>query len=123
MRAIPELARLLVDEDRVVVGRAGHMIHQLSKKEASRHALMNSPNLISSLVHVAASRPNDVEVTRNVAGTLHNLSHHRQGLLAIFKSGGIPVLIKMLRCVAGIGSFILIVYCYDANHIISILFL
>ena len=29
-------------------------------------------------------------------GTLHNLSHHRQGLLSIFKSGGINALVKLL---------------------------
>ena len=32
------------------------------------------------------------------AGTMHNLSHHRQGLLAIYKSSGIPALVKLLRC-------------------------
>ena len=36
------------------------------------------------------------ESTKGAVGTLHNLSHHRQGLLAIFKSGGIPALVKLL---------------------------
>lgn len=31
-----------------------------------------------------------------LAGVLHNLSQHRQGLLAIFKSGGITALVKLL---------------------------
>ncbi|GCB68104.1 hypothetical protein scyTo_0015193 [Scyliorhinus torazame] len=56
-RAIPELTKLLNDEDQ---------------------------------------NTNDVETARCTAGTLHNLSHHREGLLAIFKSGGIPALVKML---------------------------
>merc|ERR1719471_2539555 len=42
-RAIPELIKLLNDEDQVVVSQAAMMVHQLSKKEASRHAIMNSP--------------------------------------------------------------------------------
>uniref|UniRef100_A0A8C9CED1 Catenin beta 1 n=1 Tax=Phocoena sinus TaxID=42100 RepID=A0A8C9CED1_PHOSS len=63
---------------------AAVMVHQLSKKEASRHAIMSFSNT------------NDVETARCTAGTLHNLSHHREGLLAIFKSGGIPALVKML---------------------------
>ena len=42
-RAIPELIKLLNDEDQVVVSHAAMMVHQLSKKEASRHAIMNSP--------------------------------------------------------------------------------
>ena len=35
-RAIPELTKLLCDDDQVVVSQAAMMVHQLSKKEASR---------------------------------------------------------------------------------------
>ncbi|XP_076351085.1 armadillo segment polarity protein-like isoform X4 [Tachypleus tridentatus] len=94
-RAVPELIKLLNDEDQVVVSQAAMMVHQLSKKEASRHAIMNSPQIVAALVR-AMSTSNDLETTRCAAGTLHNLSHHRQGLLAIFKSGGIPALVKLL---------------------------
>ena len=45
----------------------------------------------------ALSNSNDLETTKGAVGTLHNLSHHSQGLLAIFKSGGIPALVKLLR--------------------------
>ena len=95
-RAIPELIKLLNDEDQVVVSQAAMMVHQLSKKEASRHAIMNSPQMIQALVRALAAT-NDLETTKGAVGTLHNLSHHRQGLLAIFKSGGIPALVKLLR--------------------------
>jgi len=94
-RAIPELTKLLNDEDQVVVSQAAMMVHQLSKKEASRHAIMNSPQMVAALVR-AMNSTTDVETTKCAAGTLHNLSHHRQGLLAIFKSGGIPALVKLL---------------------------
>lgn len=94
-RAIPELIKLLNDEDQVVVSQAAMMVHQLSKKEASRHAIMNSPQMVAALVR-AMNNTDDAETTRCAAGTLHNLSHHRQGLLAIFKSGGIPALVKLL---------------------------
>jgi len=97
-RAIPELIKLLNDEDQVVVSQAAMMVHQLSKKEASRHAIMNSPQMVAALVR-AISNSNDLESTKAAVGTLHNLSHHRQGLLAIFKSGGIPALVKLLRLV------------------------
>lgn len=79
-----------------MVSQAAMMVHQLSKKEASRHAIMNSPQMVAALVR-AMTNSNDVETTRCAAGTLHNLSHHRQGLLAIFKSGGIPALVRLLR--------------------------
>lgn len=94
-RAIPELIKLLNDEDQVVVSQATMMVHQLSKKEASRHAIMNSPQMVAALVK-AMSQSNDLETTKCAAGVLHNLSQHRQGLLAIFKSGGIPALVKLL---------------------------
>lgn len=94
-RAIPELIKLLNDEDQVVVSQAAMMVHQLSKKEASRHVIMNSPQMVAALVR-AISNSNDLETTKGAVGTLHNLSHHRQGLLAIFKSGGIPALVKLL---------------------------
>eukprot|EP00092_Neocalanus_flemingeri_P069658 GFUD01085417.1.p1 GENE.GFUD01085417.1~~GFUD01085417.1.p1 ORF type:complete len:783 (+),score=254.06 GFUD01085417.1:146-2350(+) len=94
-RAIPELIKLLNDEDQVVVSQAAMMVHQLSKKEASRHAIMNSPQMVAALVKAIANT-NDLESTKGAVGTLHNLSMHRQGLLAIFKSGGIPALVKLL---------------------------
>lgn len=94
-RAIPELIKLLNDEDQVVVSQAAMMVHQLSKKEASRHAIMNSPQMVAALVRTLSNSA-DLETTRVAVGTLHNLSHHRQGLLAIFKSGGIPALVKLL---------------------------
>jgi catenin beta 1 len=77
-RAIPELIKLLNDEDQVVVSQAAMMVHQLSKKEASRHAIMNSPQMVAALVR-AISNTNDLESTKGAVGTLHNLSMHRQG--------------------------------------------
>merc|ERR1711973_1082299 len=49
-RAIPKLIKLLNDEDKVVVTQAAMMVHQLSKKEASRNAIMNSPQMVAALV-------------------------------------------------------------------------
>ena len=45
-RAIPELVKLMNDEDQVVVSQAAMMVHQLSKKEASRHAIMNNSQVL-----------------------------------------------------------------------------
>merc|ERR1719411_508435 len=78
-RAIPELIKLLNDEDQVVVSQAAMMV----------------PQLVAALVKAIANT-NDLESTKGAVGTLHNLSMHRQGLLAIFKSGGIPALVKLL---------------------------
>jgi len=48
--------------------------------------------MVAALVK-ALSNTSDLESTKGAVGTLHNLSHHRQGLLAIFKSGGINALV------------------------------
>lgn len=94
-RAIPELTKLLNDEDQVVVGKAAQIVNQLTRKEASRRALMQSPQMVAAVVR-AMQNTNDMETTRATASILHNLSHQREGLLAIFKSGGIPALVRML---------------------------
>ncbi|XP_067288123.1 junction plakoglobin a [Pseudorasbora parva] len=94
-RAIPELTKLLNDDDQVVVNKAAMIVNQLTRKEASRRALMQSPQMVAAVVR-AMQNTSDMETTRATASILHNLSHHREGLLAIFKSGGIPALVRML---------------------------
>ena len=42
---------------------------------------------------------NDPDTQRACTGALHNLAHDKHGLLSIFKSGGIPALVKMLGLV------------------------
>ncbi|XP_067281995.1 junction plakoglobin [Pseudorasbora parva] len=94
-RAVPELTKLLADEDQVVVNKAALIVNQLTRKEASRRVLMQSPQMVSAVVR-AMQNTGDLETARCAASVLHSLSHQREGLLAIFKSGGIPALVRML---------------------------
>lgn len=94
-RAIPELIKLLNDDDQVVVSQAAQMVHQLSKKEASRYALVQSPPMLQALVQ-ALNKASDSETIKAAAGVLHNLSQQANGRLAIFKSGGINALVRLL---------------------------
>ncbi|XP_061872458.1 junction plakoglobin-like isoform X3 [Colius striatus] len=94
-RAIPELTKLLNDEDLVVVSKAAMIVNQLSKKEASRHALMQLPQIVAAMV-CTMQNTSDLDTARCTTSILHNLSHHCEGLLSIFKSGGIPALVRML---------------------------
>uniref|UniRef100_A0A8B9HYN3 Junction plakoglobin n=2 Tax=Astyanax mexicanus TaxID=7994 RepID=A0A8B9HYN3_ASTMX len=94
-RAVPELTKLLADEDQqVVVNKAALIVNQLTRKEASRRVLMQSPQMVAAVVRALQS--GDLETSRCAASVLHSLSHQREGLLAIFKSGGIPTLVRML---------------------------
>lgn len=43
--AIPELIKLLNDEDQVVVSQAAVMVYQLSNREAALLAILNSPQV------------------------------------------------------------------------------
>uniref|UniRef100_A0A8D3CQG6 Junction plakoglobin n=1 Tax=Scophthalmus maximus TaxID=52904 RepID=A0A8D3CQG6_SCOMX len=94
-RAVPELTKLLADEDPVVVNKAAMIVNQLTRKEASRRVLVQSPTMVGAVVR-AMTTAVDMETARCAASVLHSLSHQREGLLAIFKSGGIPALVRML---------------------------
>ena len=63
-RAIPELIKLLNDEDQVVVSQAAMMVHQLSKKEASRHAIMNSPQMPQMVAALVKALSNTSDLVR-----------------------------------------------------------
>lgn len=95
-RALPELIKLLNDEDQVVVSQAAMVVHQLSKKEASRHALSSSTPLVKALLQTL-EHSSDLETTKFASEVLNSLSQNQNGLLAIFKTGGIRALIKALR--------------------------
>ncbi|KAI3360267.1 hypothetical protein L3Q82_014580, partial [Scortum barcoo] len=94
-RAVPELTKLLADEDPVVVNKAAMIVNQLTRKEASRRVLVQSLPMVGAVVR-AMTTAVDMETARCAASVLHSLSHQREGLLAIFKSGGIPALVRML---------------------------
>ncbi len=71
------------------------MVHQLSKKDAPLRAMVGSPQLVQAVVK-AMGETTDPTVTRYTAGTLYHMSQHSQGLLAIFESGGIRALVRLL---------------------------
>ncbi|KAK7579643.1 hypothetical protein V9T40_000272 [Parthenolecanium corni] len=92
---IPNLIKLICDEDLVVVHQAAQMILQLAKKETSNAAITNNPEVVVALVRIL-STTNDFETIRAATGTLHNLSYSPQGLEHICKYDGIPALVKCL---------------------------
>lgn len=72
------------------------IVNQLTRKEASRRVLVQSPTIVGAVVR-AMTTAVDMETARCTASVLHSLSHQKEGLQAIFKSGGIPGLVRMLR--------------------------
>lgn len=97
IKAIPELIKLLNDDERPVVARALKLIEQLSRKDASRLALTSSQELIASLVKLILAT-HDADLHHAASTILNNLCSgaNKQALFLIFKSNGIPALIKLL---------------------------
>ncbi len=95
LKAIPELLKLLNDDDRTVCVKTIGIIEQLAKKDASRHALVNSQSLITALINLI-NNCSDIEVQRIASSALYNICCNQNGLQILFKSGGIPALIKLL---------------------------
>ncbi|CAL1607072.1 unnamed protein product [Knipowitschia caucasica] len=94
-RAVPELTKLLTDEDPAVVNKAALIVNQLTRKEASRRVLVQAPSLMGALVQAMGSTT-QLETARCACSVLHSLSHQKEGLDIIYKSGGIPALVHML---------------------------
>ncbi|XP_043910743.1 junction plakoglobin-like isoform X2 [Protopterus annectens] len=94
-KVIPELTKLLYDDDPVVASKAAIIVNQLSKSDAACYALMQSPQIVQAIIHVMHNN-SDLETARCISSIFHSFSHHQQGLQVIFQSGGIPALVRML---------------------------
>ncbi len=87
------LGKLLLFQ--VVVGRAAHMVHLLSKQQRSALVMTRNGELVDALLHVSRTTRNG-DITRDTAGALYHMSAHGDGLMHIFRSGGIAELVRML---------------------------
>ncbi len=75
-QVLPELAKLLNYIDENIVLEAAKLIMELSKKEASCHAIVASELIVSSLIK-AMSCTGNPELQKSLSGTLHNVSSDR----------------------------------------------
>ncbi|VDN22817.1 unnamed protein product [Gongylonema pulchrum] len=110
-KAIPELVKLLSDKDETVVMRAVHMVHMLSRERKSVNAIASNPTLVDALC--TATRYENDAIRRDALGALSHISERAEGRMHIFRSGGIPELVRMLgipvdavRALNVLGDFI-----------------
>ncbi len=89
IKAIPELLKLLNDDEKSVVVKTLKLIDQLSRKDASKFALSSSQALIGALISIILNK-NDLELHNSCASILNNLTsnNNKQAMFVIFKSGG-----------------------------------
>ncbi|KAG8006637.1 Catenin beta-1, partial [Nibea albiflora] len=71
------------------------IVHLINYQDDAELATRASPAMVGAVVR-AMTTAVDMETARCAASVLHSLSHQREGLMAIFKSGGIPALVRML---------------------------
>lgn len=96
LKAIPDLLKLLIDEDLVVVQQAACLLHQMSKTEGPRQALIQFPNTVQYLVDCLNTTA-DFETARNLVGALFGISLQKgPGTQALINSKALPPLVKML---------------------------
>ncbi|KAL5489119.1 hypothetical protein EMCRGX_G018175 [Ephydatia muelleri] len=94
-QVLPDLIKLLLDQEESVMGQASQLLHELSKKEPSAKAIVLNPSAVNAIFQAVTSTSN-AELQKSLSGTVHNLSNDRQGLLAIYNCGGIPYLVRLL---------------------------
>jgi catenin beta 1 len=96
LKAIPEMLKLLRDEDLVVVQEAAILFNQMSRNEGPRLALIQTENAVQCLVDCLNTTA-DLETARSLVGTLYSVSSHKTlGVQGIINSNALQPLVKML---------------------------
>lgn len=97
MKAIPDLLKLLNDEDLVVVQQAAIFFNTMSRNDGPRSALIQTNNAVQCLVDCLNTTA-DLETARSLVGTLYGISSQKPlGAQAIVESKALQPLVKMLR--------------------------
>jgi len=96
LKAIPELLKLITDEDLIVVQQAAILFNQMSRNEGPRMALIQTNNAVQCLVNCLNTTA-DIETARSLVGTLYSVSTQKPaGVQAIINSNALNTLVKML---------------------------
>lgn len=96
LKAIPELLKLITDEDLIVVQQAAILFNQMSRNEGPRMALIRTTNAVQCLVNCLNTTA-DIETARSLVGTLYSVSTQKpDGVQAIINTNALNTLVKML---------------------------
>jgi len=96
LKAIPELLKLITDEDLIVVQQAAILFNQMSRNEGPRMALIQTNNAVQCLVDCLNTTA-DIETARSLVGTLYSVSTQKSaGVQAIINTNALDTLVKML---------------------------
>uniref|UniRef100_A0A915ICE2 Beta-catenin n=1 Tax=Romanomermis culicivorax TaxID=13658 RepID=A0A915ICE2_ROMCU len=107
--AVPHLANVVVGvtiptraqqkwpgSEPIVAQKAAQFVHHISKQDAVSAVLANEHSFMNAMMSLTNSSK-DPSTVKYTVGALYNLSGGNDGRLAIFRSGGIEALIKLLE--------------------------
>lgn len=87
------LSGRLSDEEEEISRHAAKTVHQYAREMDSCHEIINSQTLMAALVQVI-SNGTDRDTVFEVLCTLHHVSHHSNGALALIRSDALPPLVR-----------------------------
>ena len=96
-KAIPELVKLICDEDAVVVKEASLLFNTMSREENSRVSILQTPGTVQALVNCLITN-SDLEVAKILVSTLYSISTQKPlGVQSIIASNALDPLVKLLK--------------------------
>jgi hypothetical protein len=96
IKAIPDLLKLLVDEDLVIVQQAAILLNQISCMEVPRLGLIQSGNAVQCLVD-CLNKTLDLDTARSLVGSLYGISTQKtHGVQALVNSKALSPLINII---------------------------
>ena len=96
-KAIPDLVKLICDEDAVVVKEASLLFNRMSREETTRMAIVQTPGTVQALVNCLITN-SDLEVAKILVSTLYSISTQKPlGVQSIIASNALDPLVKLLK--------------------------
>ena len=96
INTLPEIIKILDDPDQVVVSKMVQMIHCILKDEKHRKVVINSTELVKSLIRLTV-RSTEIEILKYAAAIFNDFTMSRSGLQIIYQNNIFPALYKLLN--------------------------
>ncbi|XP_065193876.1 catenin beta-like isoform X2 [Sycon ciliatum] len=96
VRMVPELTQLIASGNTVTVTQALDMAQQLSRTDASRPIMCDSPQLVANLMKLAGKSDVEADVVSKAMAVVYDISKEDQGLVHIRQCHGIATLVRHL---------------------------
>lgn len=126
VQALPELFRLLNDPNLSVIVNTTQILHQMSKKDATRQVIIANPQIVSKIIFLLSNAEMDSSLCLNTVGIIHNFSQHKDILLTLNNLKAPIYLLRLLKSnvegvlnytIAALHNFLL--YCDQSRALVK----